>query len=68
MLKVLSKAPEVANTQIVVVSGLEAAQIDALGGVPDGVEVLPKPIPFGRLMALANSIVSDRGFLVPRSL
>lgn len=68
MLKVLSKAPEVANTQIVVVSGLEAAQIDALGGVPDGVEVLPKPIPFSRLMALANSIVSDRGFLVPRSL
>jgi excisionase family DNA binding protein len=65
MLKVLSKAPEIANTQIVVVSGLDAAQIDAQGGVPEGVEVLPKPIPFGRLMAIANSIVSNRGFYMP---
>jgi excisionase family DNA binding protein len=68
MLKVLSKAPEIANTQIVVVSGLDAAQIEALGGVPEGVEVLPKPIPFGRLMAIASSIVSNRGVYMPRSV
>ena len=62
MLQVLSKAREIANTRIVVVSGLEAAEIEAKGGVPAGVEVLPKPIPFARLAAIADEIVDVPGF------
>jgi DNA-binding response OmpR family regulator len=62
MLQVLSKAREVVNTRIVVVSGLEAEEIEAKGGVPAGVEVLPKPIPFARLAAIAEEIVGVPGF------
>jgi hypothetical protein len=34
------------DTRIVVVTGMEARDIDKLGTIPDGVMVLPKPIPF----------------------
>ena len=57
MLRVLSKAPEMAHTTIVVVSGLEVADIAAQGGVPDGIEILKKPIPYGRLADIALAIV-----------
>jgi len=57
MLRVLSKAPEAVNTTIVVVSGLDAAEIARRGPVPTGVEVLHKPVPFDRLLAIATSIL-----------
>jgi excisionase family DNA binding protein len=57
MLRVLSKAPEAACTRIVVVSGLDAAEIARRGPVPPGIEVLPKPVPFDRLLAIATSIL-----------
>jgi DNA-binding response OmpR family regulator len=57
MLRVLSKAPEAASTKIVVVSGLDAAEIARRGPVPPGIEVLPKPVPFDRLLAIATSIL-----------
>jgi excisionase family DNA binding protein len=56
MLRVLSKAPEMAHTTIVVVSGLDAADIAAQGGVPDGIEILKKPVPYGRLADIALAI------------
>jgi excisionase family DNA binding protein len=56
MLRALSKAPETAHTTIVVVSGLDAADIAAQGGVPDGIEVLKKPVPYGRLADIALAI------------
>jgi excisionase family DNA binding protein len=56
MLRALEHAPHVANTAIVVVSGLDAADIAQRGGVPDGVEVLPKPVPFAKLYAKAQSL------------
>jgi excisionase family DNA binding protein len=57
MLRVLIKAPEVVNTTIVVVSGLDAAEIARRGPVPPGVEVLQKPVPFDRLLAIATRIL-----------
>jgi excisionase family DNA binding protein len=57
MLRILSKAPETVNTTIVVVSGLDAAEIARRGPVPPGVEVLHKPVPFDRLLAIASSIL-----------
>lgn len=53
MLRALQKAPEAADTRIVVVSGLDAAEIAAQGGLPADIEVLPKPIPFERLQQIA---------------
>ena len=60
MLKVLSKAPEVAQTTIVVVSGLDAAAIETQGGIPAGIEVLPKPIPFERLHSIAVTVATQK--------
>jgi excisionase family DNA binding protein len=62
MLKVLSAAPEVANTTIVAVTGLDAADVQARGGIPAGIEILPKPIPFARLIAIATALVAQSGF------
>ena len=60
MLKVLHKAPESAYTTIVVVSGLDAADMEAKGGIPKGIEVLPKPIPFDRLRDIAIGIANAK--------
>ena len=56
MLEVLHKAPEMADTTVVVVTGLDTDDVNAHGGVPPGVEVLAKPIPFGRLLGIAQSV------------
>lgn len=60
MLKVLNTAPESAYTTIVVVSGLDAVDIKAKGGIPKGIEVLPKPIPFDRLRDIAIGITTAK--------
>ncbi len=57
MLRVLTRAPEAVNTTIVVVSGLDAAEIARRGPVPPGIEVLSKPVPFDRLLAIATGIL-----------
>jgi CheY-like chemotaxis protein len=66
MLRVLSKAPEMAHTTIVVVSGLDAAAIAARGGLPEGIEVLSKPIPYDRLVDIAVDLVKQGSFQLPR--
>jgi len=60
MLQALQKAPEAASTRIVVVTGLDAAGIQARGGLPGGVEVLSKPVPFDRLQQIASAVVQER--------
>lgn len=46
--------------EIVVVSGLDAAEIEKRGGVPEGVPVFPKPVPFVQLKAIVSSFVERR--------
>ena len=58
MLRVLHETPAMANTTIVVVTGLDDAAIKAHGGVPPNVEVLHKPIAFSRLLSIATGLVS----------
>ena len=68
MLRALRKAPEPADTTIVAVTALDAAEIGRRGGIEAGVEVLPKPIPFARLLDIATDIVNRARFqLVPRA-
>jgi excisionase family DNA binding protein len=63
MLRVLRNDPAIANTRIVVVTGLDAGEIDRRGGLPEGVEVLPKPIPFRRLQDIALALVHSGSYL-----
>ena len=52
----LRQTPEMTLCKIVAVTGLDAAEIEQRGGVPAGVEVLPKPIPFHRLLDIATAL------------
>ena len=52
MLRTLAHRPELAAMQLVVVSGLDAAEIAERGGLPENVTVLSKPIPFEQLEAM----------------
>ncbi len=58
MLNALQKAPEVANTRIVVVTGMDQSDIEARGGLPPEIEVMGKPIPFDRLQQIAVDVVA----------
>jgi excisionase family DNA binding protein len=66
MLKALHMAPEMAYTKVVVVTGLDANDVSSRGGVPPGVEVLAKPIPFARLLLIAQD-ASQRLDQAPQS-
>ncbi len=57
MLRVLGRAPETAHTTTVVVTGLDAAEVQRRGPIPSGIEVLPKPVPFDRLLTIATQIL-----------
>ncbi|MDD2808609.1 response regulator [Rhodoferax sp.] len=59
MLQALHRAPELVNTTVVAVSGLNAAQIADHGGLPPGVALLPKPIPFDSLQAIATRLAKQ---------
>ena len=59
MLQHLRTMPELKDLTTVIVPGLSAEDVAAGGGVPEGVPVLPKPIPFDRLLDIAT-VVADR--------
>ena len=58
MLRELDRIPETAQTIIVAVTGLDPRDIQARGGLPTSVQILPKPIPFSRLLDIANVALS----------
>lgn len=58
MLRVLRAMPELASMSIVVVSGLDEAEILRRGGVPADIQVLPKPILFDALLSIATATAS----------
>ena len=60
MLRTVQGAPELAGMKIVVVSGLDPEEIEQRGSVPAGIPILPKPIPFGQLEAIAGQILAER--------
>lgn len=65
MLRVLRKTPEVDRTHIVVVSGLDATDIAHRGGIPPDIAVLPKPVPFDRLLTIAQGVAQQLATLHP---
>lgn len=46
MISEIMKMPDMKNTKIVVVTGMEIKEIMKMGVMPDNLLVLPKPIPF----------------------
>lgn len=60
MLRQLRKMSELADVTIVVVTGLDPADIEARGGIPEGIPVLPKPIPFDRLRDIATVLAARK--------
>jgi excisionase family DNA binding protein len=57
MLRLLDAMPEkFSRMSIVVVSGLDADTIRQHGGIPEGVRLLPKPIPFDTLQEIAQNV------------
>ena len=58
MLRQLRLMPAVADMTIIVVTGLDAEEIERGGGVPEGIPVLPKPIPFDRVRDIATVLAA----------
>ncbi len=63
MLRKLRSLPELADMEIVVVSGLCPADIAERGGLPGNIPVLSKPIPFEKLERIALKVAMNRDFL-----
>lgn len=59
MLGALCAAHELADMQIVVVTGLDEAQRQQ-GSIPAHIPVLAKPVPFGRLLEIAEQVLAKR--------
>jgi excisionase family DNA binding protein len=60
MINTICSMPELSDVEIVVVSGLDAAEIARRGDIPKGIPILPKPIPFDRLRAVAEDLLLKR--------
>lgn len=60
MLKCIREVPEYRDMPIVVVTGLSPADIAARGRLPEGIPVLPKPIPFAQLQLLAEELAARK--------
>lgn len=56
MLQALRAQRELADMAVVVVTGLDPEEIIDHGGIPDDIPVLPKPIPFSSLLAIAEDV------------
>ena len=60
MLEAIRATPELNDMAIVAVTGLDPKEVHERGGVPEGVRVLPKPVPFGELQAIASEVAASR--------
>lgn len=56
MVRTLRTMPACESMEIVVVSGVSEEDIAEAGGLPPGVTVFPKPVPFARLEEIAQKI------------
>ena len=60
MLKILNGKAGYEGMTVVVVSGLSPAEIAQQGGVPANILVLPKPISFDKLLAIATTVWAQK--------
>jgi len=60
MIKALKKMSDLEHCSIIVVSGLTEDEIEAKGGLPEGVELFIKPIPFEKLENIVREKVAEK--------
>jgi excisionase family DNA binding protein len=60
MINTICSMSELSDVEIVVVSGLDAAEIARRRDIPKGIPILPKPIPFDRLRTIAGDLLLKR--------
>jgi excisionase family DNA binding protein len=60
MVRTLNSSAFKEGMEMVVVSGLDAEAITARGGLPAGVPIYPKPIPFNALRVLCEQLLERR--------
>lgn len=58
MLHSLRHSPDLGDTSIMVVTGMEPSVIEARGGLPADVDVFGKPVPFDDLQTVWNQLVA----------
>lgn len=63
MLRSLQHMPEAADIKIIVITGLPAADILESGGLPPGIALLPKPVPFDTLETLCMQRATELGLM-----
>lgn len=56
MLRTLCANPGVGHMKIAVVTGLDKADVESRGGIPEGVHLFRKPVPFDRLKSLLDDL------------
>jgi CheY-like chemotaxis protein len=56
----LRTSPDMEQKTIVVVSGLARSEVDVQSGISSTIEILPKPVPFPHLLAIAARIGQPR--------
>jgi len=54
MIRTLSSAKEFRDLEIIVVTALDGTEIEQRGGLPEGIRVLRKPIPFAELESIVR--------------
>ena len=65
IVRTLSRMQKFEELTIVVVSGMAHAEINAHGGIPQGVELMSKPINFARLSEIAKALSLRKMLLRP---
>ncbi len=58
LLRALQNSDQLQQTKIVVISGLSRTAIAERGGLPPGVALFEKPIPFDQLEAMATALAA----------
>ncbi|MBF0177368.1 MAG: response regulator [Magnetococcales bacterium] len=61
MIKKLKSTPELRQSRIIVVTGLDEQEIAANGSVLAGIKVFRKPTPYDLLQAVVRDVLRDRG-------
>ena len=67
MIKTLIHSPFKEGMEIIIVSGLSAEEIEAMGKIPPGIPVYPKPAPFDALKAHCRQLLERRKAAMERS-
>jgi DNA-binding response OmpR family regulator len=60
MLRTLARTPFREGMEIVVVTGMDAADIAAAGGLPEDIKVFHKPVHFAELRMLCEQLLARR--------